>query len=53
MLKSWRLHLPGEATETQSMLKLINRLEEGLMALFLAVMTFLTATQVVLRYVFS
>ena len=35
------------------MLKLINRLEEGLMALFLAVMTFLTATQVVLRYVFN
>jgi C4-dicarboxylate transporter DctQ subunit len=31
----------------------INRLEEGLMALFLAVMTFLTFVQVVLRYVFN
>jgi C4-dicarboxylate transporter DctQ subunit len=31
----------------------INRLEEGLMALFLAVMTFLTALQVLLRYVFN
>lgn len=32
---------------------LINRLEEGLMALFLAVMTALTFVQVVLRYVFN
>lgn len=32
---------------------LINRLEEGLMAFFLAVMTFLTFVQVVLRYVFN
>ena len=31
----------------------INRLEEGLMALFLAFMTFLTALQVLLRYVFN
>jgi C4-dicarboxylate transporter DctQ subunit len=31
----------------------INRLEEGLMALLLAVMTFLTALQVLLRYVFN
>ena len=31
----------------------INRLEEGLMALFLAVMTFLTFVQVILRYVFN
>jgi C4-dicarboxylate transporter DctQ subunit len=31
----------------------INRLEESLMALFLAVMTFLTALQVILRYVFN
>lgn len=35
------------------MLKWINRLEEGLIALLLAVMTFLTATQVVMRYVFN
>jgi len=35
------------------MLKWINHLEEGLIALLLAVMTFLTATQVVLRYVFN
>ena len=35
------------------MLKWINRIEEGLIALFLAVMTFLTFIQVVLRYVFN
>jgi C4-dicarboxylate transporter DctQ subunit len=33
--------------------EVINRLEEGLMALFLAIMTFLTAFQVLLRYVFN
>jgi C4-dicarboxylate transporter DctQ subunit len=33
--------------------KLVNHLEEGLMALFLAVMTVLTFVQVVLRYVFN
>jgi C4-dicarboxylate transporter DctQ subunit len=33
--------------------KVVNRLEEGLMALFLAVMTLLTFVQVVLRYVFN
>lgn len=33
--------------------QVINRLEEGLMALFLAVMTVLTAVQVLLRYVFN
>lgn len=33
--------------------RVINRLEEGLMALFLAIMTFLTALQVLLRYVFN
>ncbi len=32
---------------------MINRLEEGLLALFLATMTFLTAFQVLLRYVFN
>ena len=35
------------------MMKWINHLEEGLIALLLAVMTFLTATQVVMRYVFN
>lgn len=35
------------------MKKLINHLEEGLMALFLAVMTGLTFVQVVMRYVFN
>lgn len=35
------------------MVKLIDRLEEGLIALFLAVMTLLTFTQVVMRYVFN
>ncbi len=33
--------------------RLINHLEEGLMALFLAVMTVLTAVQVLLRYAFN
>ena len=33
--------------------RVINRLEEGLLALFLAIMTFLTALQVLLRYVFN
>ena len=33
--------------------RLINHLEEGLMALFLAVMTILTAVQVLLRYAFN
>jgi C4-dicarboxylate transporter DctQ subunit len=35
------------------MAAVLNRLEEGLMAFFLAVMTFLTALQVLLRYVFN
>jgi len=35
------------------MLNIINRLEEGLMALFLSVMTLLTFVQVVLRYGFN
>ena len=32
---------------------IVNRLEESLMAIFLAIMTLLTATQVMLRYVFN
>lgn len=35
------------------MLKWVDRIEEGLIALFLAIMTFLTFVQVVLRYVFN